>query len=482
MRLFKIILLSILIISCSKEDEPILNNDKDILSFKIIDGNKTYTGQIESDNTINIDIQNLDISQSISPQIQYSGASITPSINSKQNFSNSIIYTITAENGTTKTYTVKASSSLNKISSFKIIVNNEEILGKINEQAREILLKTKGLEKETSIVPTITFPTNASISPSLSLAQNFNQNISYTVTAFNGEQREYTIITDNTEFSTEKKILEFNLKVGNNEYVGDIDHENFTIDIIANDDVSNIKPTIKISDKATITPNEDDFQDFTNTSNIEYKVTAEDGSENIYKVNTKVYTFFNNNSNRKYFKNSQATITGIGIDLTTPNSKLVIENSLNSYEISPIKTINNSGKQIYYIYDFPNNIETGTDYKLKYKIGNTVLVESSFLLDILSENLPLITSTSKKVYKRRDTLIINGENLYQGLYIYAVNGSIYSYGNNNISLNSSKTELSLFLDNDQMFPSYYGNSQNFSTKIQILKDGRFGPSVYVEFD
>jgi hypothetical protein len=423
----------------------------------------------------------MDLSSPILPEIQYTGASISPLISIKQDFRKQINYTVTAENGEKKVYTVKASSSLNSITSFKINFEDNEINGIIDNEKKEISLETKGLEQVTQIIPEIEFSKNASISPLPSLAQNFNNPLSYTLTAMNGEQNTYNIIVNNTPLSSEKKILKFDLNIGNNSYEGKIDQQNQTIHIIALETVSAIKPTIEISENASINPSDEEFQDFNNSNSIEYVVTAEDGTENTYTVFTKVYSIFNNGGSKKHFKNSETSISGIGLDLTAVNGKLYIENDLNSYLIEP--TENNKFNDQYFIkFNFPNQIITANDYRISYKIDNEIIVSSNFFYDVLSENLPVINAASKTTYQRGDILTLFGENLYTGLYIYAVNGSIYSYGNNHIDINAAKTELTLALDNYQMFPSYYGNSTNHSTKIQILKNGRLGPFIFVEFD
>jgi len=88
--------------------------------------------------------------------------------------------------------------------------------------------------------------------------------------------------------STEKKITSFNFNNLNPPISGTIDEDNKQIDVEVPEltDVTNLSPTIVISDKATINPISGTAQDYSNPVN--YVVTAEDGSRAGYNVDVKV--------------------------------------------------------------------------------------------------------------------------------------------------------------------------------------------------
>lgn len=485
-----LVVFSFILFSCSKDDGPILSSEKELISFAIEKDGKTYQGQIDHNSKmITIDIENLDLSSPIKPSIEIpSGAKIFPSPLTPQDFNENIEYTITAENGDSKTYTVKTTSAKNDILNFSISFENNTYTAAIDQTKNEITLITKGLEKHTSIVPSLTYSTNATITPDPLLAQNFNNNISYTLTAKDGTQKKYDIIINNTPLSSDKKILQFNFNIDGEMYSGVIDNTALTINIETNRSVTNIQPILSISENATITPNSSNTQNFNNS--VEYKITAEDGSENSYVVNSKVYIINGtyNFSNQLYYKNSPVIVSGFGLDVTVPNSSIVLENDQNSYTLTPTNYSTSTYTQgevfTSFSFTFPDNIVTATDYKLKYKVGNDVKVVSRFSYDVMADNIPVISSSNQTTYKYGDTLILYGTNLTPGLYVYAYNASIYAFGNNNyLSVNATKTELTLQLTySGQMFPSYYGNTDNYPTKLQILNNGRFGMTYTVDFD
>lgn len=111
MRLTKLFNLSIFlgaILSCSKLGEDFLITDKEISSFSI-DGKK---GLING-NEINIQLpESTDITL-LSPRIEIKGEIISPGSGLIQNFSEPRIYTVTAKDGTTKTYIVTVSLETN---------------------------------------------------------------------------------------------------------------------------------------------------------------------------------------------------------------------------------------------------------------------------------------------------------------------------------------------------------------------------------
>lgn len=87
---------------------------------------------------------------------------------------------------------------------------------------------------------------------------------------------------DDDDRSSDKKILEF--KIG--AVVGQISEQDKTIDIklTSGTDLTQLKPIVIISDKATVSPASGATVDFSK-NDVEYTVTAEDGSKQIYSVN-----------------------------------------------------------------------------------------------------------------------------------------------------------------------------------------------------
>lgn len=488
-----IILFSLLLINCSKDDEPKLSSENEIIAFKITGNGEEFNGGInQSTKTITVTTSDLDLSNSITPIIEISNnASISPSASTPQNFSQNVQYTVTAENGNEAIYNVIVNSSDNKITSFSITPNETTFSGVINESNKTITIETIGLELNSTLIPEIDFSQNATISPSSSSEQDFSQNIEYIVTAQNGEQATYAVITNNTPLSDEKKILSFQLNIDSEIFDGIIDHSALTIDIDTYKNPTNISPTILISDGAIISPNSSEPQNFTN--DIQYTVTAANQSSNIYTVKTKWISFntinsANNTSNiaTKYYSNATPYVRTSNVDLSLPNSKIILENDINSYELNFSNynsQVSNGTLLTFFQIEFPTNIVTANNYKLKYTVDNQIESISNFEVDILSENIPDIISSNQTNYSYNDTLILTGQNLVPGIRIAAHNVLIYQYNSSFVSTNSDGTELTLPLDvNQNMFPSWVGQPSPYPTPVIIYFNGRYGETIVVDFN
>lgn len=94
---------------------------------------------------------------------------------------------------------------------------------------------------------------------------------------------EGTVIAPNTE----KMMIAFHL-LTEPEVIGVVDQTNYTVtlDVPFGTDVKNLKTSIDLSPKATVEPAADVAQDFTNP--VTYKVIAEDGATQDYKVSVNV--------------------------------------------------------------------------------------------------------------------------------------------------------------------------------------------------
>lgn len=383
-------------------------------------------------------------------------------------------------------------SAKNKITSFKITPNQTTFIGTINYVTNTIIIETNGLESNNSIIPEIEISESATISPDPALAQDFNQNIDYTVTAENGDQATYTVITNTPSLSSEKKILNFQLDIDGDVFDGIIDHSNLSITVDTYKNPSYISPIITISENATISPDSSEPQYFTNP--IQYTVTAEDQSSNVYTVTTKWISIGSINSAKnttdlaqKYYSNATPYVSGSYLDLTLPNSKIVLENGTNSYVLNYTNyesSLNASGVTLTnFQIEFPANIVTANDYTLKYMVGNEVKSQSLFDIDVLAENLPDIVSANQTIYSFYDTLILYGTSLVEGLRMATSNGSIYQYNQSFMTLNADDTTLTFPLTvNQSMFPSWLGQTSPFPTQVMIYYNGRYGETIVLDFD
>ena len=93
-----------------------------------------------------------------------------------------------------------------------------------------------------------------------------------------------TTTPTSTTLSSDKSINSFNFLGLNPEVDGSVDNVGYQVNLIVPNgtDITNLIPTISISDNATIYPNSGTVQNFTNP--VIYTVTAQDGSIEDYTV------------------------------------------------------------------------------------------------------------------------------------------------------------------------------------------------------
>ena len=136
----------------------------------------------------------------------------------------------------------------------------------------------------TTLVPTITVSTKATVSPASGSAQNFTNPVTYTVTAEDGTSQKYTVTVTKgaAPKSAEKSILTFGFNALSPAVAASISGLNITATLPSGTDATKLVPTITLSPKATVSPATGTSQDFSKA--ITYTVTAEDGSTQAYNV------------------------------------------------------------------------------------------------------------------------------------------------------------------------------------------------------
>jgi hypothetical protein len=157
---------------------------KNITAFTILDIKGTVGA-----NTISLTVPYGTILTFLVPTITITGASINPASGVPQDFSSPVDYTVTAVDGSTKTYTVtviEAPYSPKEITAFTIL----GIDGTVG--ANTISLTVPYGTILTLLVPTITI-TGVSIDPASGVPQNFSLPVDYTVTAADGSTKTYTV-------------------------------------------------------------------------------------------------------------------------------------------------------------------------------------------------------------------------------------------------------------------------------------------------
>ena len=230
---------------------------------------------------------------SLVPTIEIpAGAAIFPESGMVQDFTESVLYTVMAEDGTTQSYTVSVTvgaSSQNDIISF-IFARDEnagiaaDVVGDINGTA--ITATVPAGTDITALVPTIETSYGASVLPESGVAQDFTEVVSYTVTAENGSTREYSVAVAVAP-SGDNYIASFVFETVLNpilsaDAMGVIDGTSIAVTVPSGVAVTALAPTIEVSPGASLSPAAGVARDFTET--VTYTVTAENGSTREYEA------------------------------------------------------------------------------------------------------------------------------------------------------------------------------------------------------
>ena len=252
------------------------NTEKKILSFKLAGVDGTID---ESRKEIivalpfgNHDITKLTGTLTLSPQ-----ATADKNITTQIDYTSDVTFTITAQDGTTKTYTVKVKNTEKKVLSFKLA----GVDGTIDESKKEITVVLPfGNHDITKLTGTLTLSPQATADKNISTEIDYTSDVTFTITAQNGTTNTYTVKVRNSE----KKILSFKLAGVD----GTIDHskKETLLAVPYGNDLTNLNATYTLSDGATVTPKPESVKDY--TSPVSFTVTAQDGTTNTYTVSVKI--------------------------------------------------------------------------------------------------------------------------------------------------------------------------------------------------
>jgi len=218
------------------------------------------------------------------------------------NFTNPVNYTCRAENGATAAYTVTVNitpaSPANQILTFSFAVGfDPDVVGVINQTAKTIALTVPFSTDVTTLVPTFTASTFATVwvgaaqQTSGVTANNFTNPVVYICRAQDGSQEIYTVtVTKAATASTAKQITSFRFNALEPDAIGVINEvlKTITVYVPNSTNVTNLVATFILSPLAIAqvgavlqtsgtTPN--DF-----TAPVTYKVTAENLSTQDYVV------------------------------------------------------------------------------------------------------------------------------------------------------------------------------------------------------
>ena len=155
-----------------------------------------------------------------------------------------------------------------------------DVIGTVDENSKIVVLDFPAGTDVSHLTPTITISNYATIEPESGVAQDFTNPVYYTVTAMNGTTAQYMVEAVVHDADNEKSILSFVI----DDVEGEIDEfsKTVTVQMPQGTDVTELVPTIEVSEGATVSPASGEPQDFTNP--VFYTVTAQNGTTAVYTV------------------------------------------------------------------------------------------------------------------------------------------------------------------------------------------------------
>ena len=158
----------------------------------------------------------------------------------------------------------------------------DSVYGTVDEDTKIVRLDFPAGTDVTHLTPTITISNYATIEPESGVAQDFTNPVYYTVTAMSGATAQYMVEAVVHDADNEKNILSFRFDALDDSGVIDQIARTISFVLPAETDVTQLVPTIEVSEGATVEPASGVAQDFTNP--VSYTVTALNGTTAVYTV------------------------------------------------------------------------------------------------------------------------------------------------------------------------------------------------------
>ncbi len=189
------------------EPEVVLSNESNITSISVILNDVQYNAKIDFLNkTILLTLPSGTNLSEIIPAITISDfATISPDPSSVKNYEEGVLFTITAEDGTTQEYEVTIIAPSNENSIISITLDDElmePITGYIDEESKSILFEVPNTLDLSAVKINITIPENAVTSLETESIVDLSSTIALNITAENGDVSEYSVSSYTTNLLT----------------------------------------------------------------------------------------------------------------------------------------------------------------------------------------------------------------------------------------------------------------------------------------
>lgn len=158
----------------------------------------------------------------------------------------------------------------------------DSVYGTVDEDNKMVRLDFPAGTDVTHLTPTIIISNYATIEPKSGVTQDFTNPVYYTVTAMSGATAQYMVEAIVHDADNEKNILSFRFDALDEDGLIDEVARRISFVLPAETDVTQLVPTIEVSEGATVEPASGVAQDFTNP--VTYTVTAQNGTTAAYTV------------------------------------------------------------------------------------------------------------------------------------------------------------------------------------------------------
>ena len=158
----------------------------------------------------------------------------------------------------------------------------DSVYGTVDEDNKMVRLDFPAGTDVTHLTPTIIISNYATIEPKSGVTQDFTNSVYYTVTAMSGATAQYMVEAIVHDADNEKSILSFRFDALDEDGIIDEVARRISFVLPAETDVTQLVPTIEVSEGATVEPASGVAQDFTNP--VTYTVTAQNGTTAAYTV------------------------------------------------------------------------------------------------------------------------------------------------------------------------------------------------------
>lgn len=223
----------------------------------------------------------------------------------QNNFTNPVAYTVVAEDGSTRVYTVtvnKAAASTEKsILTYRFAGLNPEVVAAVDQNNLEITATVPFATDVTALVATFTVSEFATVTVdgvvqvSGMTPNDFTNPVVYMVTAQDGSTQNYTMILSKSAASQANDMLTFGFEAARNASLdvnvdGTIDQtvKEILVEVPYATVLTSLIPTFTHSPLSTVTVNDVEQISGVSAHNfsqpVSYKVTAQDGSSELYEV------------------------------------------------------------------------------------------------------------------------------------------------------------------------------------------------------